>query len=236
MKSKKVAIFGVLDTLAGRLVAMVHQETDFEICLAISVDPLPALDVEQEHSLRPHNRTDFPINNSVFGVPIYVGTEYLSVLRKNNVDSCFIAESSATRRASIYAKLVANGIDVLSFIHSSTLLGGQNRIGSGTVIFPGCNLGFKTDIERCTIIQSGGLIEHHSVVGNYVNIFPRVTTGGFVKINDFARINISVDISNRVSIGQNSEIGAGSLVLRSCEANCVYYGRPARLIRPVSET
>jgi len=234
MATKRVAVFGVSDAVAGRLVALVNQETDIEICLAISVNPLPAIDIEKEHSLRPHDRTDFPKNNAVFGVPIFIGTEYISALKKNKIHSCFIAESSATLRSEIFEKLAANKIEILGFVHSSTLLGGQNQIGVGTIIFPGCNLGFKTDVERCSIIQSGALIEHHSVVGNYVNIFPRLTTGGFVKINDFARINISVDISNRVSIGQNSEIGAGSLVLESCDANGLYFGRPAKFIRPVS--
>ncbi|MCX6535215.1 MAG: shikimate dehydrogenase, partial [Actinobacteria bacterium] len=76
----------------------------------------------------------------------------------------------------------------------------------------------------------------HSVIGSYVNINPRLTTGGFVKIEDFAQINISVEIVNRIVIGRSTVIGAGSLVLENCDPRSLYYGRPAVFVRSISQT
>ena len=38
-----------------------------------------------------------------------------------------------------------------------------------------------------------------------------------------------------VTIGKGCIIGAGSLVVKDCLDNCIYIGRPARLIRKLDE-
>jgi len=98
MATKRVAVFGVSDAVAGRLVALANQEADIELCLAISATPLPVVNIKKEHSLRPHRRTEFPQKNMIFGVPIFVGTEYISALKKNKINSCFIAELSSPKK------------------------------------------------------------------------------------------------------------------------------------------
>ena len=142
-------------------------------------------------------------------------------------------ENDQILRSQIFKRLNEAGIKTLSYVDPSTNLGGKNQLGPGTIIFPNCYLGYKTDTQIGSIIQSGSLIEHHSVVGNFVNINPRLTTGGFVKFDDFAQINISVDISNRVTIGEHAIVGAGSLVLNNCEPRSLYYGRPASFVRNI---
>ena len=236
MSKQRIAIFGVLDSLAGRLVALLDRLEKYEICLFVSVNEIPNLDIQFEHSARPHSRTEFPFAGRLFGKEIYIGTDYVKKLRDTQIDNCFVVEDNQILRSQIIETLNNSSIQTLSYIDPSTLLGGKNQLGSGTIIFPGCCLGYKTDIEVGSIIQSGTLIEHHSVVGNYVNINPRLTTGGFVKISDFAQINISVDISNRIVIGSHSVIGSGSLVLNNCNPRSLYYVRPAVLVRAITKS
>ena len=236
MRKQRVAIFGVLDSLAGRLVELLAQLGKHEIVLVVSVKELPKLDVHHEHSVRPHDRTEFPIGNTIFGKEIFIGSGYINRMREMQIEASFVIEDDQLLRSQIIEQLNKDGIEVLSYLDSSTILGGKNRLGIGTIIFPNCYLGYKTDTEVGAIIQPGTLIEHHSVVGNFVNINPRLTTGGFVKIEDFAQINIAVDISNRIVIGRQSIIGAGSLVLENCDPQSLYYGRPAVFVRSISQT
>ena len=236
MNKERIAIFGVLDSLTGRLVELLNRLDTFEICFFISVNELPKIDTQYEHSVRPHNRTEFPIENSIFGIEIFIGDDYLQKLRESQIESCFVLEDDQVLRSQITERLNKVGVKTLSYIDPSTVLGGKNQLGPGTIIFPNCYLGYKTDVEMGSIIQPGTLIEHHSVVGNFVNINPRLTTGGFVKIEDFAQINIAVDISNRIVIGRQSIIGAGSLVLENCNPQSLYYGRPAVFVRSISQT
>ena len=236
MNKERIAIFGVLDSLTGRLVELLNRLGTYEICLFISVNELPKIDAQYEHSVRPHNRTEFPIGNSIYGREIFIGDDYINRLREMQIEACFVIEDDQLLRSQIIEDLNKDGIKALSYIDPSTVLGGNNRLGPGTIIFPNCYLGYKTDTEVGSIIQPGCLIEHHSVIGSYVNINPRLTTGGFVKIEDFAQINISVEIINRIVIGRSTVIGAGSLVLENCDSRSLYYGRPAVFVRSISQT
>lgn len=233
MTKQRVAIFGVLDSLAGRLVELLAQLGKHEIVLFVSAKELPKLNVHHEHSVRPHDRTEFPIGNSIYGKEIFIGDDYTNRLRGMQIEACFVIEDDQLLRSQIIEKLNKDGIEVLSYVDPSTVFGGDNRLGIGTIIFPNCYLGYKTDTEVGSIIQPGCLIEHHSVIGSYVNINPRLTTGGFVKIEDFAQINISVEIVNRIVIGRSTVIGAGSLVLENCDPRSLYYGRPAVFVRSI---
>jgi acetyltransferase-like isoleucine patch superfamily enzyme len=233
LDKQNVAVFGVLDSLTGRIIELLNRLGSYEISFFISVNELPKIDTNYEHSVRPHTRTEFPIKNSFYGKKIFVGDNYIETLRESQIKSCFVFENDQSLRSQIFERLDEAGITILSYVDPSTSLGGQNQIGRGTIIFPNCSLGYKTDTKIGSIIQSGSLIEHHSVIGNFVNINPRLTTGGFVKVDDFAQINLSVDISNRVTIGAQAIIGAGSLVLSNCEPRSLYYGRPASFVRKV---
>ena len=233
MVKQKIAIFGVLDSLTGRLVELLNRLESYEIAFFISVNQLPKIDLLFEHSVRPHNRTEFPNGKSIFSKEVFVGDGYIEALRKSQIKSCFVMENDQVLRSQIFEKLNEAGIETLSYLDPSTNLGGKNQLGPGTIIFPNCYLGYKTDVQMGSIIQTGSLIEHHSVVGNFVNINPRLTTGGFVKVDDFAQINLSVDISNRVIVGKHAIVGAGSLVLKNCEPRSLYHGRPAVFVRNI---
>ena len=233
-KKQRIAIFGFSDTLVGRVLELINESTLYEVCLFISVNQLPVLNEEYEHSVRPHARTEFTKNRKIFGKPVFVGEQYIKKIKSLNIKACLVLVDDQLLRESIFDELNKNQIKLLSYIDSSTKFGGQNILGDGIVIFPNCYIGYKTDIHNGTIIQTNCTIEHHSTVGNFVNVLPGVVTGGFVAIKDLAQINMAVKISNRITIGSETIIGAGSLVLDDCKPKSLYYGHPAKFVRPSS--
>jgi acetyltransferase-like isoleucine patch superfamily enzyme len=232
-KKQQIAIFGFSDTLVGRVLELINLQRLYEVCLFISVNQLPVLNNDYEHSVRPHGRTEFTKNEKIFGKPIFVGEQYIKKIKSLDIRACFVLEDDQLLRASIFDELNKNRIKILSYIDASTQFGGQNILGDGIVIFPNCYIGYKTDIHDGTIIQTNCTIEHHSRVGNFVNILPGMVTGGFVAIEDLAQINMAVRMSNRVTIGSETIIGAGSLVLDDCKPKSLYYGQPAKFVRPL---
>ena len=232
-KKQRIAVFGFSDTLVGRVLELINHQKLYEVCLFISVNQLPVLNDEYEHSVRPHGRTEFTKNGKIFGKPIFVGEKYIKKIKSLDIRACLVLEDDQLLRASIFDELDKNRIKILSYIDSSTQFGGQNILGDGIVIFPNCYIGYKTDIHNGTIIQTNCTIEHHSTVGNFVNILPGMVTGGFVAIKDLSQINMAVKISNRITIGSETIIGAGSLVLDDCKPKSLYYGQPAKFVRPL---
>lgn len=226
---EQVAVFGFTDTLAGQVVNFLGSDA---VAFFISVKPLPELDIEEQHALRPNAKTEFVQNGRLFGKEVVVTEDYIPLLRKRGIDRCLVLEDDRYLRREIIAILDEKGIEVMSYVHPTAILCGHNTIGKGVVIFPQCYVGYKADVLDGTIVQSNCTIEHHSVIGRFCDINPNLTTGGFVGIGDLCEINISVDVINRITIGRYSRIGAGSLLLENTGENELWFGRPARLIRP----
>ena len=68
-KKQRIAIFGFSDTLVGRVLELINLQRLYEVCLFISVNQLPVLNNDYEHSVRPHGRTEFTKNGKIFGKP-----------------------------------------------------------------------------------------------------------------------------------------------------------------------
>ena len=230
-QKKKVVIFGFKDSLVGQFVEMFKIVNKFDICYFVSINPLPEIDIEREHKNRPNSKTEFVKNNTFLQKPVFYTDDFLAKLKNDQIHNAIVLEDDVSDRLRIIQTLMKNKINVHSFIHETSFLGGQNLIGSGTIIFPMCFVGYKTDIKLGTIIQQNSSIGHHNVIGKCCNIETSVTTNGFSLIGDLSTIHSSATIINRINIGKECEIGAGSLVIKNCQERSTYIGTPARKIK-----
>ena len=228
---ERIVVFGFKDSLVGQIIELMKHSSNYQIEYFISLSQLPILDLNFENKKRPNTKTEFIVDGKIFGKTVFVTENYIELLKKNRISSVLVLEDNKDLRQKIFVKIKKANIKILSFIHHSVFLGGFNTLGEGVIIFPNCYIGYKSDIGSGTILQSNCVIEHHNSVGSFTDINPNVTTGGFTKIGDFVEINMSVDIINRITIHNKSRIGAGSLVLKDCDSETLYYGRPAKAIR-----
>ena len=116
-------------------------------------------------------------------------------------------------------------------IGTSTSLEFGNRIGSFVRIHTGC---FLEMVE----------IEDHCFIGPHV-VFtddphpwncPRYKEcKGGVKVKQFARIGANATILPGVTIGRNSLVGAGSVVVKDVPDDAVVAGNPAKRIKSVND-
>ena len=86
------------------------------------------------------------------------------------------------------------------------------------------NIGKWVRISTNVQIHTGKLI---------INSFPRVHTKAPIIIEDNVWIASGCVISAGVKIGQNSVIGANSVILKDVEANSFYAGNPAKKIKVI---
>ncbi len=82
-----------------------------------------------------------------------------------------------------------------------------------------------------SIINTGVILEHDSLVGDFTHLAPRVVTGGNVRIGSRTFIGLNATIRDNITIGNNCVIGAGSVVLKDVTDNTTWWGVPARLIK-----
>jgi len=126
-------------------------------------------------------------------------------------------------------------------------IGDGTRVGTFVEIQRGARLGRRCKIQSHTFICEGVTIEDRVFVGHNVtftnDLYPRATTpGGELQsaddwpcvptlVRSGASIGSSATILAGVVIGENSIVGAGSVVTRDVPPDTVVAGNPARVLR-----
>lgn len=106
---------------------------------------------------------------------------------------------------------------------------------TGIEIHPGARIGKGLFIDH----GSGVIIGETTVIGNNVTLYQGVTLGGTGKekgkrhptLKDNVMVSAGAKILGSFTIGENSKIGAGSVVLAEVPPNCTVVGVPGRIVR-----
>lgn len=108
------------------------------------------------------------------------------------------------------------------------------RLFTGIEIHPGATIGRRLFIDH----GMGVVIGETAIVGNDVTLYQGVTLGGTGKekgkrhptLRDGVFVGNSSNILGNITIGENSRVGAGSVVLRDVPPNSTVVGVPAHVV------
>jgi serine O-acetyltransferase len=117
---------------------------------------------------------------------------------------------------------------------TARLLSQVGRFFTGVDIHPGAQLGRRLFIDHAT----GVVIGETTIVGDDVTMYQGVTLGGTGKghgkrhptICDRVFIGNNANVLGNVTIGENSRVGAGSVVLSDVPPNSTVVGVPAHIV------
>ena len=106
---------------------------------------------------------------------------------------------------------------------------------TGIEIHPGARIGKGLFIDHGT----GVIIGETTIIGNNVTLYQRVTLGGTGKekgkrhptLKDNVMVSAGAKILGSFTIGENSKIGAGAVVLKEVPPNCTVVGVPGRIVK-----
>ncbi|MDT0685263.1 acetyltransferase [Autumnicola psychrophila] len=118
-----------------------------------------------------------------------------------------------------------NAISKFSFLSPSI------SIGVGNAIMPGVVINSESIISNHCLLNTNSVLEHDSVMENFASLSVGVKTGGLCKFGKYSAMSIGSTILDRITIGENVVVGAGSLVTKDLESHGLYYGSPAKRIR-----
>lgn len=119
----------------------------------------------------------------------------------------------------------------INAIHPSVIIGENVEIGVGVIMMAGCIINPKSKIGNFAFFATGAQVDHDCNIGNFTSISAGSITGGFVTLKDFSAITLGVTVIDRLTIGSNTLVGAGSLVIKDLPKNVLAYGNPAKIIR-----
>ena len=150
-----------------------------------------------------------PWHVEIFGAPIELG-DYVNV----------VASSDKMVRIAIWSEKPGQG---------------RIRIGDYCLICPGARIGSAHEItvgDNCMIASNAYVTD-----SDWHDIYNRISIGKTapIKIEDNVWIGDSTIVCKGVTIGENSIVGAGAVVVDSIPANCVAAGNPARIVKQLDE-
>lgn len=127
-------------------------------------------------------------------------------------------------------KLFQNGHKVLA-----RMLSQFSRNRTGIEIHPGAKIGRRVFIDH----GSGVVIGETTEIGDDCTIYQGVTLGGTGKdvgkrhptIGSGVTIGAGAKVLGPIHIGDNSLIGAGSIVLKDVPSGCTVVGNPGRIVK-----
>ena len=106
---------------------------------------------------------------------------------------------------------------------------------TGIEIHPGAKIGKGLFIDH----GSGVIIGETAELGDNVTLYQGVTLGGTGKeqgkrhptLRDNVMVSAGAKVLGSFTIGENSKIGAGSVVLKEVPPNCTVVGVPGRIVK-----
>ncbi len=133
-----------------------------------------------------------------------------------------------------------NDLTFANLIHPSATFGTHQRhaveIKKGVVICAGVRLANNITIGDFSIFNRNATIGHDGIVEDYVHVAPGACISGNVHLSIRCWIGTGTVINQgsnhtKLLVGADTVVGSGAVVVKSCEANAVYVGVPAKRIK-----
>src|SRR5690554_4700149 len=135
----------------------------------------------------------------------------------------------------IWAHRVAHALHKRKFYFIARVISQISRFLTGIEIHPGAVIGRRFFIDHGMGVVIGETCE----IGDNVTLYQGVTLGGtgnekgkrHPTIKDNVLIATGAKVLGSITIGENSKIGGGSVVLKNVPDNCTVVGIPGRIVK-----
>jgi sugar O-acyltransferase (sialic acid O-acetyltransferase NeuD family) len=164
-----------------------------------------------------------------WGFPVISDAE--NFLKKNLTDLNFaLSMGDNLIRKKLYYGIKKQGGNIPLLIHPNSSVSRFSLLSEGVQIHANATIQPDVVIKENSIISFGVGVSHNVTIEEHCYIACHSLIGAYTSIQQSVLIGMgTTTVSGKVqSIGQNSTIGAGSLVLSAIAAEKIVYGRPAK--------
>lgn len=158
-----------------------------------------------------------------------IGKTAVAVPYKDESDF-FVAIGSNATREKIQEKLMDEGLNLVSLVHPSAVIGTDVEVDIGTAVMAGVVINSSSRIGKGCIINTSSSLDHDNLIEEYVHISPGASLAGTVKVGKGSWLGIGSIVSNNVNICSGCKVGAGAVVVKDITEPGTYVGVPVRKI------
>ncbi len=102
-------------------------------------------------------------------------------------------------------------------------------IGKGNLIQGGCSVSCNVTFGDFNVFNGSVAFGHDDIIGSFNSFMPNVHISGNVEIGDCNFFGISSIVLQKLLIGNNVRVGAGSVLMTKPKEGFLYIGNPAAL-------
>ena len=163
-------------------------------------------------------------SDKLLGLPV-VGFENVEKEYPPEEFSMFIALAYSEmnkKRRKFFDEAKNKGYELYSYIHPSTKIWDEFEMGENcfilaeNIIQPFVKIGYNV------LIGSNNLISHNTIIEDNCFLTSNITLGGHITIGANSFVGLSATINQRVKIGEECIIGAGTLITKDVNDKEVY--------------
>lgn len=147
----------------------------------------------------------------------------------HSYDEVIVATGDNDLRKKKIAILEEMKIPIPTIIHPSAIISSFAKVSKGCTILANAVINVNAVVGIGSIINTETIIEHDCIVGDYVNISPKVAMAGHTKIGNLTFIGIGCTIIDNIIIGNEVILGAGAVVVYNIPPHSVAMGVPAKV-------
>jgi sugar O-acyltransferase (sialic acid O-acetyltransferase NeuD family) len=126
------------------------------------------------------------------------------------------------------------GLAFHTLVHPTAYVSPLATLGSGTFVGARSAVAAGAMLGEHVFVNRGATIGHDTRIGAFSRIQPGSAVGGLSTIGRGVTVGIGATLIERLSIGDNAVIGAGSTVVKDVPENVVVFGSPATIRKPVA--
>lgn len=131
-------------------------------------------------------------------------------------------------RLSLTKQLDELGLPLVSLSHPSAVISSFVTIGKGVVIMPNVVINIGSSIGDACILNSNCSVDHDCQLAEGVHISPGALLAGGVKVGAASWIGIGASVRQYLTIGGNTIVGAGAVVVKDVNDDVTVVGVPAK--------
>lgn len=167
--------------------------------------------------------------NIIDGYKVIGTTDYLNTVDQEIFAICSLGVARVRKK--VIEKIRNSNIKYATLIDPDARIYKGASVGKGSIICGGSILAIDTKVGDHVVVNLNCTLGHDDIVENYCVINPGVNVSGKVIVRECSDLGTGMKAIQGLSIGPNTTVGAGSVVLRDIEKNCVAVGVPAKPIK-----
>jgi sugar O-acyltransferase (sialic acid O-acetyltransferase NeuD family) len=146
-------------------------------------------------------------------------------------DLLAVAVSQPKAKKPVVDALLSAGAEFLTYVHPQAHVGGNVKLGRGTIVCPGAILTCDIVVGEFTTINVNATIGHDARVGDFCLISPHCDITGFVHVGNGVFMGTHAHIIPKIKVGNNAILGAGTTVISNVDDGATIVGNPGSRIK-----